>query len=267
MGRDTEVPSPAVCPSDLPGRAAGCSLPSGRAPSRSAVNPSRQDAWSDQKGQLHLDPQQDYQLLRAQGTPDGLALVFKRPFATCDPKDYLIEVGVGCGRPCLRVGRLSPGSPGPGCHALQRPGQWPSPVGGGRVGGPAPLAAPEPSKKWLFGDTWQHAFYTVLPKNLQGDWTLHLAFLPGPSTPGGSGRGRKPGDSLLWTGAAPFPTGPPFTRALKRWGRHDPNRAQSPGPGGRSQTLCPLRCSKGHSSGEDSPPCPRGQDPWTCGPL
>lgn len=52
-----------------------------------------QDAWSDQKGWIHLDAQQDYQLLRAQRTPEGLSLLFKRPFGTCDPKDYLIEVG------------------------------------------------------------------------------------------------------------------------------------------------------------------------------
>nr|KAF6483919.1 dopamine beta-hydroxylase [Rousettus aegyptiacus] len=51
------------------------------------------DAWSDQKGQLHLDPQQDYQLLRAQRTPAGLTLLFRRPFSTCDPRDYLIEDG------------------------------------------------------------------------------------------------------------------------------------------------------------------------------
>ncbi|XP_012520163.1 PREDICTED: dopamine beta-hydroxylase [Propithecus coquereli] len=51
------------------------------------------DAWSDRKGQVHLDAQQDYQLLQAQRTPEGLALLFKRPFATCDPKDYLIEDG------------------------------------------------------------------------------------------------------------------------------------------------------------------------------
>ncbi|XP_003795019.1 dopamine beta-hydroxylase [Otolemur garnettii] len=49
------------------------------------------DAWSDQKGKVHLDAQQDYQLLQAQRTPEGLSLLFKRPFATCDPKDYLIE--------------------------------------------------------------------------------------------------------------------------------------------------------------------------------
>ncbi|XP_053414410.1 dopamine beta-hydroxylase [Nycticebus coucang] len=49
------------------------------------------DAWSDQKGIVHLDAQQDYQLLQAQRTPEGLSLLFKRPFATCDPKDYLIE--------------------------------------------------------------------------------------------------------------------------------------------------------------------------------
>lgn len=53
---------------------------------------SLQDAWSDQKGQIHLDSQQDYQLLQAQRTPEGLVLLFKRPFGTCDPKDYLIEV-------------------------------------------------------------------------------------------------------------------------------------------------------------------------------
>uniref|UniRef100_A0A3Q2LGW7 Dopamine beta-hydroxylase n=1 Tax=Equus caballus TaxID=9796 RepID=A0A3Q2LGW7_HORSE len=51
------------------------------------------DAWSDQKGWIHLDAQQDYQLLRAQRTPEGLSLLFKRPFGTCDPKDYLIEDG------------------------------------------------------------------------------------------------------------------------------------------------------------------------------
>ncbi|XP_004849647.1 dopamine beta-hydroxylase [Heterocephalus glaber] len=49
------------------------------------------DAWSDWKGQIHLDTQQDYQLLQAQGTPDGLSLLFKRPFGTCDPKDYFIQ--------------------------------------------------------------------------------------------------------------------------------------------------------------------------------
>ncbi|KAL4690304.1 hypothetical protein H8957_003979 [Semnopithecus entellus] len=51
------------------------------------------DAWSDQKGKIHLDPQQDYQLLQVQRTPEGLVLLFKRPFGTCDPKDYLIEDG------------------------------------------------------------------------------------------------------------------------------------------------------------------------------
>ncbi|KAF0876080.1 dopamine beta-hydroxylase [Crocuta crocuta] len=51
------------------------------------------DAWSDQWGQIHLDFQQDYQLLKAQRTAEGLSLLFKRPFDTCDPKDYLIEDG------------------------------------------------------------------------------------------------------------------------------------------------------------------------------
>lgn len=54
---------------------------------------SLQDAWSDQKGQIHRDAHQDYQLLQAQRTPNGLFLLFKRPFVTCDPKDYVIEVG------------------------------------------------------------------------------------------------------------------------------------------------------------------------------
>ncbi|XP_019396439.1 PREDICTED: dopamine beta-hydroxylase [Crocodylus porosus] len=51
------------------------------------------DAWSDQKGHLHMDSQQDYQLLSVRRTPEGLYLVFKRAFSTCDPKDYLIEDG------------------------------------------------------------------------------------------------------------------------------------------------------------------------------
>ncbi|XP_055988646.1 dopamine beta-hydroxylase [Sorex fumeus] len=51
------------------------------------------DAWTDAAGRIHLDPQQDYQLLQAQSTPEGLALLFKRPFSTCDPKDYFIEDG------------------------------------------------------------------------------------------------------------------------------------------------------------------------------
>ncbi|XP_053329171.1 dopamine beta-hydroxylase [Spea bombifrons] len=51
------------------------------------------DAWSDQDGQIHIDSQQDYQLLMAQQAPEGLYLVFKRPFSTCDARDYLIEDG------------------------------------------------------------------------------------------------------------------------------------------------------------------------------
>ncbi|XP_053137691.1 dopamine beta-hydroxylase isoform X6 [Hemicordylus capensis] len=49
------------------------------------------DAWSDQKGRLHMDSQQNYKLLGAHKAPEGLYLLFKRPFGTCDPKDYLIE--------------------------------------------------------------------------------------------------------------------------------------------------------------------------------
>ncbi|XP_052524243.1 dopamine beta-hydroxylase [Tympanuchus pallidicinctus] len=51
------------------------------------------DAWSDAHGQLHMDSQQDYQLLRAQKASEGLYLLFRRAFSTCDPKDYLIEDG------------------------------------------------------------------------------------------------------------------------------------------------------------------------------
>ncbi|NXY76649.1 DOPO hydroxylase, partial [Glareola pratincola] len=51
------------------------------------------DAWSDAQGQLHMDSQQDYQLLGARRAPEGLYLLFRRAFSTCDPKDYLIEDG------------------------------------------------------------------------------------------------------------------------------------------------------------------------------
>lgn len=51
-----------------------------------------QDAWSDSEGHVSLDTQQDYELIEAKQKPDGFYLLFKRPFNTCDPKDYLIEV-------------------------------------------------------------------------------------------------------------------------------------------------------------------------------
>ncbi|NXY49014.1 DOPO hydroxylase, partial [Ceuthmochares aereus] len=51
------------------------------------------DAWSDAEGRLHMDSQQDYQLLGARKAPKGLYLFFRRAFSTCDPKDYLIEDG------------------------------------------------------------------------------------------------------------------------------------------------------------------------------
>lgn len=51
------------------------------------------DAWSDSKGHVSLDGQQDYDLIRAEQRADGFYLLFKRPFATCDPRDYLIEDG------------------------------------------------------------------------------------------------------------------------------------------------------------------------------
>ncbi|KAF0031372.1 hypothetical protein F2P81_015927 [Scophthalmus maximus] len=51
------------------------------------------DAWSDSEGRVSLDSQQDYELLEAKQKPDGFFLLFKRPFSTCDPRDYLIEEG------------------------------------------------------------------------------------------------------------------------------------------------------------------------------
>lgn len=51
-----------------------------------------QDAWSDGEGRVSLDSQQDYELLQTQQKPDGYHLLFRRPFSTCDPRDYLIEV-------------------------------------------------------------------------------------------------------------------------------------------------------------------------------
>ncbi|KAM9338516.1 dopamine beta-hydroxylase [Symphorus nematophorus] len=51
------------------------------------------DAWSDSDGHVSLDSQQDYELIEAKQKPDGFYLLFKRPFSTCDPRDYLIEEG------------------------------------------------------------------------------------------------------------------------------------------------------------------------------
>ncbi|XP_072228027.1 dopamine beta-hydroxylase [Leuresthes tenuis] len=51
------------------------------------------DAWSDSKGHVSLDSQQDYELIEAKHRADGFYLIFKRPFDTCDPRDYLIEEG------------------------------------------------------------------------------------------------------------------------------------------------------------------------------
>ncbi|KAG7223902.1 hypothetical protein INR49_015158 [Caranx melampygus] len=51
------------------------------------------DAWSDSEGHVSLDSQQDYELIEAKQKPDGFYLLFKRPFSTCDPRDYVIEEG------------------------------------------------------------------------------------------------------------------------------------------------------------------------------
>ncbi|XP_037609304.1 dopamine beta-hydroxylase [Sebastes umbrosus] len=59
----------------------------------SGVNSYFGDAWSDSEGHVSLDSQQDYELLEAKHKPEGFYLLFKRPFSTCDPRDYLIEEG------------------------------------------------------------------------------------------------------------------------------------------------------------------------------
>ncbi|XP_078407409.1 dopamine beta-hydroxylase [Cetorhinus maximus] len=51
------------------------------------------DAWTDRQARIHLDVQQDYQLIDAQQSPQGLYLTFKRQFNTCDKNDYVIEGG------------------------------------------------------------------------------------------------------------------------------------------------------------------------------
>lgn len=51
------------------------------------------DAWSDGEGRVSLDGQQDYDLIQAEQRVDGFYLLVKRSFATCDPRDYLIEDG------------------------------------------------------------------------------------------------------------------------------------------------------------------------------
>lgn len=51
------------------------------------------DAWSDSEGRVSLDSQQDYELIEAKQKAGGFYMLFKRPFSTCDPRDYLIEEG------------------------------------------------------------------------------------------------------------------------------------------------------------------------------
>uniref|UniRef100_A0A1A8L0X8 Dopamine beta-hydroxylase n=1 Tax=Nothobranchius pienaari TaxID=704102 RepID=A0A1A8L0X8_9TELE len=42
------------------------------------------DAWSDGKGRISLDRQQDYELIEAKQKADGFYLTFKRPFSSSD---------------------------------------------------------------------------------------------------------------------------------------------------------------------------------------
>ena len=119
--------------------------PSRSAPCVQGRSLSLQDAWSDQRGQIHLDSRQDYQLLRARRTPEGLSLIFKRPFDTCDPKDYLIEVGGG---PTCSGDRGAFPHPGAACREKAREGS-PRRLGGDKR--PALLSASDPFRKysWL----------------------------------------------------------------------------------------------------------------------
>lgn len=128
MGSSPQSPPPAPglqVPPRL--RAATVRPPSGLLAGAPSPCLSPQDAWTDQKGQIHLDSQQDYQLLQAQRTPDGLSLLFKRPFSTCDPQDYRIEVG---GAPLSGLGSI----PGP---VIQREsqGETPEAAAGDRMAG------------------------------------------------------------------------------------------------------------------------------------
>lgn len=176
-----------------------------------------QDAWSDQKGQIHLDEQQDYQLLQAQRTPEGLSLLFKRPFSTCDPQDYLIEVGgpwqspgrhglrgallhlgqhpwareqgqkaKGPRRPGARTGRERP--PLPACPPPHTQGTSfqtrPSPLPGLAHRPPSDLA-PNSSSSWVLASRWGSG-------KIPGDPVPHLGpaahLLRGPGqTPPSSG--------------------------------------------------------------------------------
>uniref|UniRef100_A0A672IZT8 Dopamine beta-hydroxylase n=1 Tax=Salarias fasciatus TaxID=181472 RepID=A0A672IZT8_SALFA len=55
--------------------------------------PSPSGCLSDSDGHVSLDSQQDYELIEAKQKAGGFHLLFKRPFSTCDPRDYLIEEG------------------------------------------------------------------------------------------------------------------------------------------------------------------------------
>ncbi|RXN07712.1 dopamine beta-hydroxylase [Labeo rohita] len=93
------------------------------------------DAWSDNEGRVMLDTQQDYQLLETHQSTEGFFLLFKRPFSTCDPHDYIIEEGTvhiiyaTLERPILSLHELNISSLQPGIQRvlLLRP-DTPSPA-------------------------------------------------------------------------------------------------------------------------------------------
>ncbi|XP_074654945.1 dopamine beta-hydroxylase-like isoform X2 [Tubulanus polymorphus] len=51
------------------------------------------DTFTDNKGVVHVDKHQDYQLLGQKTTKDVTKLTFKRKFNTCDKQDYKIDNG------------------------------------------------------------------------------------------------------------------------------------------------------------------------------
>lgn len=51
------------------------------------------DAWTDSKGILHIDNQQDYKILSGQLNKHALVIEYQRPFDTCDNYDFPFDNG------------------------------------------------------------------------------------------------------------------------------------------------------------------------------
>uniref|UniRef100_A0A0L8GNB5 DOMON domain-containing protein n=1 Tax=Octopus bimaculoides TaxID=37653 RepID=A0A0L8GNB5_OCTBM len=52
------------------------------------------DAWTDSKGILHIDNQQDYKILSGQLNKHALVIEYQRPFDTCDNYDFPFDVTI-----------------------------------------------------------------------------------------------------------------------------------------------------------------------------